>query len=274
MLAKFSVLLSVYHKENPLWFAEALESIWTKQTLKPDQIVLVEDGPIREELEQVVKAFSERCPVLTVVPLAKNVGLGKALNEGMKHCQHDIVARMDTDDISHADRFEKQIAFMVEHDDVDVLSSWIQEFSLVNGERTNMRIKKLPCTHEELYTYGKARCPINHPVCVYRKSKVQQVGGYGVFPEDYYLWSKMMMAGCTFHNMQECLLDFRVSGDVFKRRGGWKYLKAESKCQRFMWQIHYLSTSDLVRNCVVRFTVRLMPNKLRKIIYRDFIRNK
>lgn len=268
----YSVLMSVYKGEKADWFSEALQSVWDNQTLRPGQIVLVKDGPLTEDLDKVVTEFTQRCDVLTIVQLAKNGGLGAALNEGLKHCRYDIVARMDTDDICFPDRFEKQVDFMSKHEEIDVLSSWIQEFTMVNGKRKVTKIKKLPCSHEELFVYGKTRCPINHPVCVYRKSKVEQVGGYGVFPEDYYLWSKLMMAGCKFYNMQECLLNFRVNPDVFKRRGGWKYLKAEYKCQRFMWRIGYLSFPVFLKNCIIRFSVRMMPNGIRGFVYSNLIR--
>jgi len=272
MKEKFSVLLSVYHKENPSWFSDALESIWDKQSLRPNQVVLVKDGPLTMELENVIIDFSVRCPVLTIVPLEKNGGLGNALNIGIRHCRYELVARMDTDDISHADRFEKQMEFMAAHVDVDVMSSWIQEFSIREGQRINGKIKKVPQTQDTLYKYGKLRCPINHPTCVYRKAKVISSGGYGIFPEDYYLWSRMMVSGCRFYNIQESLLDFRVNPDVFKRRGGWSYFIAEYKCQKYMWKIGYLSFLNFIRNCSIRFFVRIIPNALRAKIYKKFIR--
>lgn len=272
MKEQFSVLLSVYYKENPLWFSDALKSIWDKQSLRPNQIVLVKDGPLTTALDNVISDFSVRCPVLTIVSLGENGGLGNALNIGIRHCKYEIVARMDTDDISHTDRFEKQVDFMTTHVDVDVMSSWIQEFTIQDGQRVNGKIKKIPRTHGTLYKYGKLRCPINHPACVYRKAKVISSGGYGIFPEDYYLWSRMMVSGCKFYNMQECLLDFRVSSNVFKRRGGWSYFTAEYKCQKYMWRIGYLSFFNFIRNCSIRFFVRIVPNALRTKIYKEFIR--
>ncbi len=274
MREKFSVLLSVYHKENPLWLKCALESIWSVQTLKPDQIVLVKDGPLTEGLEKVISDFVKTCNVLKIVPIGKNGGLGNALNIGLGYCDYDLVARMDTDDCSHEDRFEKQIAFMSSHEEIDIISSWIQEFVMKDGVKVKLNVKKLPKTHGELFVYGKHRCPINHPACVYRKHKVLEAGGYGVFPEDYYLWSRMMMKGCVFYNMQECLLDFRISEDVFKRRGGWKYLKAEYKCQKYMHSIGYIPLPTFCYNCIVRFVVRLIPNKLRGFIYSKIIRKR
>lgn len=271
MVEKFSVLLSVYFKENPSFFKDALNSVFN-QTLLPNEVVLVEDGPLTKELYDVIKSFKEKHGELKTVPLERNSGLGNALNIGLNYCSYDLVARMDTDDVCHSDRFEKEIRFMTQNEDIDIMSSWIQEFTVIDGKTINLNEKKLPQYHDVLYNYGKLRCPINHPVCVFRKSKVIKAGGYGEFPEDYYLWSRMMISGYKFYNMQECLLDFRVSDDIFKRRGGWKYLKAEFKCQKYMWHIGYLSFLNFLCNCAIRFTVRIMPNKLRGKIYSKLIR--
>lgn len=162
----FSVLLSLYHKESPLFLRQSLTSIFT-QTLLPIEVVLVEDGPLTDELYAVIKEFTSQHPELKVISLPTNRGLGKALNEGLKHCSYDLVARMDTDDIAKPDRFEKQLAIFLEHPEIDVVGAWIDEFE---GEVSNvLSMRKVPEQHENILRFAKGRCPVNHPVVMFRR---------------------------------------------------------------------------------------------------------
>ena len=148
----FSVLLSLYHKESPLFLRQSLTSIFT-QTLLPIEVVLVEDGPLTDELYAVIKEFTSRYPKLKVISLPTNQGLGKALNEGLKHCSYDLVARMDTDDIAKPNRFEKQLEIFKNHPEIDIVSSWIDEFE---GDITHIiSIRKVPEFHKDIYKYAK-----------------------------------------------------------------------------------------------------------------------
>ena len=185
-MLKFSVLLSLYIKENAEYFKSSLESIFC-QTLLPNEVILVKDGPITEELEKIIADFKKRYKILKVIPLEKNIGLGLALNEGLKHCSYDIVARMDTDDIAKKDRFDKQIDIFRNNPEIDLVSAWIDEFtddiSNINSTR------KLPENHKDILSFGKSRNPVNHPVVMFRKNKVMEAGSYKDFYllEDYYL---------------------------------------------------------------------------------------
>ena len=215
----FSVLMSVYLKEQPLFLRQSLNSIF-KQTFEPNEVILVEDGPLSNGLYAILDEFQSLYPQIIRVKLSQNGGLGNALNEGLKHCSHELVIRMDTDDICFPDRFEKQIEFMTKHPEVDISSAWLEEFE---GDVTNVKtIKKVPASHSEIKTYIKTRNPLNHPAVIFRKSAVERAGGYKHFPlfEDWYLWARMMQCGARFANIQECLLHFRTSSDMFKRRGG------------------------------------------------------
>ena len=142
------------------------------------------------------------------------------MNEGLKHCSYDLVARMDTDDVAKPDRFEKQLKVFQLYPDIDVVGAWIDEFEGTLNQVVSVR--KVPEKHEEIAEYARKRCPINHPVVIFRKSAVLTAGGYLHFPlfEDYYLWVRMLMNGARFYNIQESLLLFRFSADMFKRRGG------------------------------------------------------
>lgn len=267
----FSVLLSVYWKENPDWLHLALKSIWDDQTLKPVEIVLVKDGPLTDRLEAVINQFKQHAP-LKIVPLTQNQGLGRALNEGLRFCSCDLVARMDTDDISKPDRFEKQIRFISQHSDISVVGSWVDEF--IDNPDHVVSERKLPSMPDELYRFGQKRNPMNHPTVVFRKAIVQSVGGYEHFPlfEDYWLWCRMLRHGCKLYNIPQSLLWFRTSSDVYKRRGGWRYAVTELRFQRALFKLGYIGLCRMLLNDISRFSIRIMPNKLRRYLYNALAR--
>ncbi|HIT89751.1 MAG TPA: glycosyltransferase [Candidatus Merdenecus merdavium] len=271
MQLKFSVLLSVYYKEQPDFLFQSLNSIFS-QTLLPNEVVLVKDGSLFNELESVIDTYQKKYSNLKIISLSTNQGLGKALNEGLKYCSYDLVARMDTDDIAKSNRFEKQIKVFKEYPEMDICSSWIEEFEGVNDNVLSTR--KLPEYHHAIIEYAKKRCPINHPVVMFRKSAVLKAGGYKHFPlfEDYYLWIRMLMNGAKFYNIQESLLYFRFSPEMFKRRGGWKYAMDELRFQRMMKQEHFISTFEFLRNVAIRFSTRIIPNSWRTLIYKKMLR--
>ena len=270
-MSNYSVLLSLYHKEAPIHLYSCLNSIF-KQTKKPSEVILVEDGPLTQELKNVLGNFKEAHSTLKIISLPINIGLGKALNEGLKHCSYDLVARMDTDDIAKPYRFEKHLKVFRENTNVDVVGSWIDEFE--RDSSNVISIRKLPEKHDEIYQYAQKRNPINHPVVMFKKSAVEAAGGYKHFPlfEDYYLWVRMLLNGAKFYNIQESLLYFRSSSDMFKRRGGIKYACTEA---RFQWHIHKLGFISLPKTCMniaIRFGARIVPNEVRGWIYKNLLR--
>lgn len=266
----FSVLMSLYLKERPENLRDSLDSIFS-QSLPPNEVVLMVDGPILEELQKVVDCYSNRYSEIKVVKLPQNLGLGGALNKGLKFCTYELVIRMDTDDICKPDRFEKQVRFMKSHPEISVCSAWVDEF--IDNTQNIVSQKKLPESSSEIFEYGKSRCPINHPSVIFRKSHVIAAGGYGPFPEDYYLWGRMMMKEYKLHNLQESLVWFRTSKDVYKRRGGWKYCKAIFRLQKELYKIHYLNRTQFLKNSLIRCTVSLIPNYFRTLFYKRFLRN-
>lgn len=265
----FSVLLSIYYKEKAEFLNEALNSIMC-QTVKPDEIIIVEDGPLTNELNNVLDNFEAENKCVKRIRLKVNMGLGKALNEGLKHCSNNLVARMDSDDIAKPDRFEKQLKLFETHPNIDISSAWIEEFK--EDIHNVISTKKLPETHAQIAKYAKHRCPINHPVVMYKKEAVLNVGGYEGFPEDYRLWVKMLKNGSQFYNIQESLLYFRFSPDVIKRRGGWKYAIADIKSQIKFYKLGLFGISTLVYNILARSFVRLTPNHIRYFIYQKLLR--
>lgn len=270
-MTNYSVLLSLYYKENPIFFCESLNSLLS-QTLSPSEIILVKDGPLTRELDMIIEEFIVKVPILKIISLPINQGLGKALNEGLKHCSYDLVARMDTDDIAKTNRFEKQLKIFKDHPEIDIVSSWIDEFE---GDTNHiLSIRKLPEFHKEIYQFAKRRNPINHPVVMFRKSSVLAAGGYKHFPlfEDYYLWVRMLMNDAKFYNLQESLLYFRSSSEMFKRRGGLNYALMELKFEQELLKIKFINKSIFIKNILIRFISRLIPNKLRTIIYKHLLR--
>lgn len=265
----FSVLLSVYIKEKPEYLRYSLRSIFS-QTIDINEVIIVEDGLLTKELYDIIEEYETKFKVIVRVPLKNNMGLGKALNEGLKHCSYELVARMDTDDIAYPTRFEKQVKYMTEHPEIDACSSWIDEF--IDSTDNIISTKKLPETNEEIIDYAKHRSPLNHPAVMFRKSAVMAVGGYSGFPEDYNLWVRMLMNGSKMHNLQESLLFFRYSHDMIKRRGGWKYAKEDFRSQKAFYQMGFIQFSDFIYNIAIRLTVRLIPYWLRDYIYKKGLR--
>lgn len=263
----FTVLISLYDKEKPRYLKQALTSIWDNQTFKPTQIVLIKDGPLTKELDAIVAQWQQRLGTsLTTVVLENNVGLAAALNEGLQHCQHELVARMDTDDIAVPQRFEKQYAFMQSNQDVAVCSGLIEEWSQDFSEKISAR--SLPLTHREIVSFAKSRNPISHPAVMFRKSAVLDVGGYpALYPEDYALWGLMLAKGYKFANLPDLLLKMRVGNALIERRG-LAFLKGEIKVFKYLNKIGLISRYAMYRNIIQRAIVRLSPVWLKRFFYK------
>ncbi len=269
---KYSVLMSVYKNENVEYFIQAIESLLT-QTVLPEQIVLVRDGVVYGQLQEVIDKYVKEYPELfTYLPLEENGGLGNALRYGLSYCRNELVGRMDTDDICVSDRFERQLTFMKENPDVDVVGGNVAEFSTEPSEIVSYKI--LPCKHEEIALYLKSRCPFNHPTVMFKKSVVEKVGSYESFYllEDWYLWIKLYLANARFANLDNVLVNMRVSGQA-KRRGGMKYYKSCEKLLKYMKQNRVIGNWKYVKSCIVRFCgYVLLPNKMRAWAYKKFLR--
>lgn len=274
---QFTVLLSIYIKEKPDYFNQALISIWDIQTLKPNEIVLVKDGPLTKELEDSIATWQIKLgDVLKIVSLDKNVGLGAALNAGLAHCSYNLVARMDTDDMSLPERFEKQIDYLKEHPHVDVLGSGMEEFNREPGDLRSYRI--LPIRGKKLLTYAKFRSPVNHPTVFFKKEIVLANGGYRsdiLLFEDFALFIKLIKNKACFENMEDILLNFRVGDGIatIKRRSGWHYVKSELKFIKFALSIRYLNYYEAIISMVTKIPLRLLPPKFILFIYNKLLRS-
>lgn len=267
MASKYSVLMSVYHKEKPEYLKQAIESIQA-QTLPTDDFVLVCDGPLNDALDEVINAKQQEMgTTLNVVRLAKNGGLGNALNEGIKHCKNELVARMDSDDIAYPDRCEKQIAVFNMHPEVSICSGIVEEF-------TTDTKRVPPESNAEIVEFAKKRNPFNHPCVMYKKSAVEAAGSYQDFYllEDYYLWLRMLMAGYQGYNIQEPLLHMRAGSDMYLRRAGWKYAKTQARLFKFMRRQGFIGNGQYIKSCVIRSGSSLAPNWLRKFMFEKILR--
>ena len=270
---KFSVLMSVYYKENPSWFKTALDSVMN-QTLQPNEIVLIEDGKLTDELYKVIEEYKNQYSNLfKIIPLEKNSGLGEALRVGVLNCSNELIARMDTDDIARNDRFEKQIQFFQEHPNVDLVGSWISEFEEKPDKIISYR--QLPIEHQEIYKFGQFRCPVNHMTVMYKKNAVLQAGNYQTFKniEDYYLWGRMLKQGAVFANIPECLVNVRAGNSMLRRRANLTYFfNSEFPLHTELYRMGFISLKQYLRNISSKFLLRAIPQWAMAIIYRKFLR--
>ena len=269
----FSVLISVYKKEKAEYLKRALQSV-INQTLKPTEIVIVKDGPLTKELDDCIEDFQKQnSKLFKILSFKENRGLGLALRDGVKACKYEYIARMDSDDISKLDRFEKQFNYLQKHPETALLGTWITEFS--KDENNPDTVTKLPCIHQAIIKFAKRRNPFRHVTVVFKKSAVIQSGNYRDFLwfEDYDLFVRILQKGYIAANIPECLVNVRADKDMFARRGGWQYLKQDCKFQKQILKTKYIGKTDFLINIIIRSIVRIIPNKLRSYLYKIFLRS-
>lgn len=269
----YSVLMSVYKNEKTEYFIQSVNSL-LNQTVKPEQIVLVRDGVVYEELQNAVDKFVADYPDLfTYLPLEQNGGLGRALRYGLTYCRNELVGRMDTDDICVPDRFEKQLEFIKNNPDVDIVGGNISEFMKNEADIIDYRI--VPQEHSDIVCRLKTRTPFNHVTVMFKKSSVEKANSYEDFYlfEDWYLWIKMYLCGAKFANLDEVLVNVRVL-DMANRRGGMKYYRSCVNLLKYMKSNRVIGFWQYLKACVIRFCgYVLLPNKVREWAYKKFLRS-
>ena len=264
---KYSVLMSLYKKEKPEYLKLALDSM-LNQTIAPDEIVLVEDGPLTEELYTVLEEY----PSLHRVKNETNLGLGLALNVGLKACRNELVARMDTDDCSKPERCEKQLARFEEKPYLSIVGSHIDEFI---GDISNVVSKRVvPTSSEAIYEYAKKRSAFNHPAVMYSKTAVLDNGGYADLKrnQDVDLFGRMQFKGYKAENIDESLLWFRSSDELAKRRKSWQNTWSYIATIRKFWKMGYASFADYAVVGIAQTGMYLMPIRVQNYIYKNFLR--
>lgn len=264
---KYSVLMSLYKKENPEYLRIAIDSM-LNQTVAPDEIVLVEDGPLTDELYAVLDDY----PILHRIKNEKNLGLGLALNVGLKECRNELVARMDTDDCSKPERCEKQLQRFLEKPYLAIVGSHIDEFI---GDTSNVISQRIvPTTSEEIYKFAKKRSAFNHPTVMYSKTAVLENNGYANLKrnQDVDLFGRMQFKGYKAENIDEALLWFRSSDELAKRRKSWQNTWSYIATIRKFWKMGYSSFTDYAIVGIAQTGMYLMPIKLQNYIYKNFLR--
>jgi len=261
--------MSIYIKEDPEFFNQAMLSITENQTIRPNEIILVKDGPLSLNLNHAISFWDDKLgDIFFVVELKRNLGLGRALKIGMRHCSNELIARMDTDDISRSNRFEVQIEYMRLNPECDILGSFVTEFEKDADVVTSYR--NVPISHSNIIKSAKLKNPFNHPSVMYRKSAVLMAGGYRECHgfEDYYLWIRMILNGAHCFNISEPLVNMRVGCAMLSRRGGFWYAINEVKFQYKLLNLGFISYLGFVKNLLIRIPIRLLPNIIRSFFYK------
>lgn len=262
----FSILMSVYHRDSSEYLDQALKSIWDEQTLRPSQIVIVKDGGLNAGLAFTIEQWKSRLnDVLTIVDLENNVGLGAALNEGLKYCQCELVARMDADDVCAVDRMEKQISFMDANPDIDILGGYATEIDFL-GRKGGTR--KMPLSHSGIVD-ALWLCPLIHPTVMFRRDEIVSLGGYDSRlrrRQDYELWFRCAKAGLRFSNLPEVLLYYRFDS--------LSHNKQPAKLALLQGKIGFKGATELGLPiwkrlaCFIPFLRSLLPRSIQHSLYR------
>ena len=273
-MESFSVCTSVYKNDRPEYVRGALDSMLVDQSVKPTEIVLVQDGPVPSELSALLLEYEAKySEVMHIIRLEKNGGLGNALKLGVENAKCDIIARMDSDDICLPDRFEKQLAYLDAHPECDIVGGQMTEF--IDRPDNIVGRRAVPLTNDEIYDYMKSRCALNHVTVMFRKEAVLKAGNYQdwFWNEDYYLWVRMMMNKYVFANIPDVAVNVRSGADQYARRGGKKYFNSEIGIKKLMLNNGMITKTQFAVNYVQRFIIQLLlPNSIRGWVFRTFAR--
>lgn len=272
MNTNFSVAMCVYEKDKPEWFDVAVQSV-LNQSVKPDEVILVVDGPVSEALSEIIKKY-EKNGLFKVIKLNTNQGHGKARRISLENTTNELVALMDADDICVYDRFEQQFRLFEEKPYLDIVGGNIAEFI---GDISNVVGKRIvPTTDKEIKEYLKKRCPFNQMTVMFKKSSVLLAGGYldWYCEEDYYLWIRMFLKNANFANTGTVLVNVRVGEDMYARRGGIRYFLSETRLQKLLLKKNIISIYRAFLNILQRFVLQvLMPNYLRGFVFKTLARS-
>lgn len=266
--------MSVYKNDDATYLQRALTSVFDEQTVKPDEIVVVFDGPLTAELYEVLDEFKRgKETVVFYYPQEVNKGLGEALRVGSEYCSGDYIFRMDSDDISHPLRFEKQISYVETNPQIDVLGTNIAEF-YTSPDEEKMRVRACPSEHKDIVKMSKKRNPMNHVTACIKKTALRKCGGYEslLLVEDYYLWLKMIVAGCILGNINESLVYVRIGNGFHSKRGSANIIKGWKHLQKYMIKNGLINRTRAFANMVrIRVFVHC-PAKIKKTIYEKYLR--
>ena len=274
MAQPYSVLMSVYKKDDPSFLTTAIESM-LNQSVPCEQFILIEDGLLPENLEKVIDEYAAKSPELfSVVKLSENMGLGKALDKGLEVCRNELVARMDADDISLPSRCEKLLELFEKNPKLGLAGTNIDEF--YDDPQNIVSSRKVPCDYESIRKFMRRRSPFNHPSVMFRKSEVLRCGGYGKMKrkQDFDLFARMLNLDCYALNIDESLLLFRSNRDNYKRRRSWEYCKSYIDVALVNYKRGYCSIVDLAYIVVGQLTLHFAPMSVMKFLSDKLLRKR
>lgn len=272
MNEKYSVLQTVYKNDNPEFLWMSLESMMN-QSEKPDELILVKDGPISEELQSVIDKIDKRYPgIIVQLSLKKNVGLGKALNEGIMLCKNEFIARMDSDDISLPDRCSKQLELFLADPDLDIVGCQADEFC--DNTENIIGKRRVPLNNSDIHKFARRRDPFNHPTVMYRKSKLLACGSYGDYRknQDTDLWVKLLSAGCKGANLPDRVFLFRFDEGTYRKRKSWVNTKTLIKIRWDAYKRRFCSFLDFIIVMTSQLLIYIMPSSFQRVLYTKVLR--
>ena len=269
---KYSVLMSVYYKEKAEFFRLSLQSMF-EQSYPPDEVIVICDGPLTKELDEVLGEFQESYPeIMFVHRLEQNMGTGYAANIGLRLCKNELIAKMDSDDIAYPDRCKKQLLAFEKHPELDLLGGYVSEFETnISNQKA---IKKVPITHREIREFAKRRNPFNNQTLMYKKSVALACGGYtcNTRCEDYDFVTKMMMHGAKCRNLPECLVHYRLDAGAYVRRKNLKNTVGFISVRFRNWRRGFCSFVDFLIPCVVQISLFVLPISITEKFYLKYLR--
>lgn len=272
-MTPYSVLMSVYHKENPDFLKSSIEST-LNQTVQPSDFVIVCDGPLTESLDAILDEYALRLPRLfQLLRLVENKGQGIALQKGIELCKNEFIARMDSDDINVPDRCEMQLKAFDDNPELSLIGGQIDEFE--TNPELPYASRKVPLSYGEIVAFAKKRNPFNHMTVMFKKTAVLNAGNYQSFMlfEDYWLWIRILQSGIKAQNLPQTLVKVRAGKGMLARRGGWDYAKKHVAFQKAIYKMGFLSRAQFLSNVFVRVSASIAPSWARKLLYNKALRS-
>ena len=271
-LPNYSFLVSVYSKEIPLYFKQSIQSM-LDQTFFPSEIIIVKDGPLTSELNQILDTYCSKFPgIFNVINLEKNYGLGYALNIGIQYVKNDYIARMDSDDISLPNRIETQLTRMVEDEKIVLIGSNVIEFNEKNPKINSIR--KVPSQYKDIIKFSKKRSPFNHPTVIFKKNIIDKIGGYPNLrrKEDLEFFLRILENGYYAENIDSNLLLYRINSENYKRRKTFENCFSYIKVMKKFYFSKYITLFDLIFIIISQIFLFFSPIWLQKLITTNFLR--
>ena len=268
---QFSILQSVYRRDNPDFLFQSLQSI-TKNTLQPASVILVKDGVLTQELEAVIAGWQSKLP-LKVVGYEKNQGLAHALNYGLQFVETPLVARMDSDDICFPDRFEKQVLQFEMDENLAVLGAGIEEFYNKNEvDFRQIRLYPKQTTKKSASLYKGT--PLAHPTVMFRTEVLKKFkySEKTKCNEDIELWFRLLDAGYEIRTLQVPVLHFRITDGTFNRRSLSKAFNEFLIYSRALCRFNGITKKHLY--LLMRLVSRFIPKSINKKLYLSSARKK